>query len=505
MSVNERAEEMRDHIRYTSLKSRSKVTILAHSLYSTTFIRKYGILCVILLLGLGYLFYQRVLYQKYIYHTLPAYQRSVNFKLNSKVSRDHYQPDRWQPIGDPAKRFQIYSAYFDSRLEIVESIPVPRGVLPFGSVRIIAILPLNIRRADVFCNFRYENYPDVRRFRADQVEPIHENFDLPFSALFIVCKLVGSEDSTEITLPNEVGLSYDAEASMINATTFVGIHYHKWNLLPQGQLNNQLAVCVGPLHNYTNAARIVEFVEYWKLLGAERIYLYNKSSSTDVGKVLRYYSERGEAEVHDWNLEGYEFEQDLRYEGIFAALNDCLYRATVLGEYTYTALVDLDEFLLPAGSPGGLIHFLTERDRYDVHSFNFRAVFFYSFYEEDFSRKPPWTNNSYLYTQVRNLRTSSPLMHHNRSKYIAKGRSVIEAGNHFVWSALRDTKEYRVPEDEGLLFHYRDNCVGYGCEAYIEDNRARRYENRIWPAVDTVCRTIFPAYGGVCPLGDGGD
>ncbi|XP_058461025.1 beta-1,4-galactosyltransferase galt-1 isoform X2 [Malaya genurostris] len=487
---------MRENIRYTSLKSKKRITILAHSLVSKTFIRKYGILCVILCLGLGYLYYRRVLHQKYIYHTLPAYQQNINLKLSPKAPRDRYQTERWQPIGDPSKRFQIYSAYFDSRLEIVEDMVVPQGVLPFGSVRIVAILPLKFRQSKVFCHFRYRDQSEVQRLQADRVETIHENFDMPFSATFVVCKLVGRVDSTDVLLPDEVGLSYEVETDMTEPS-FVEIHYPTWNLLPQGEHNHNLAVCVGPLHhNFTNAARIVEFVEYWKLLGAERFYFYNKTSSDDVSKVLRYFDERGEVEVHDWNLEGYEFEQDLRYEGIFAALNDCLYRATVLGEYSYTALVDLDEFLMPAEAPGGLIRFLTARDRYDVHSFNFQAVFFYDFYEEDFSRKPTWTNNSYLYTQVRNQRTSEPFVLHNRSKYIAKGRCVIEAGNHFVWRALRDTEEYHVREDEGLLFHYRDGCVGYGCESYVEDNRARRYENWIWPAVDTVCRSLFPEYGG---------
>lgn len=56
------APEMRSHIRYHPLKSRSKAFVLASAVFSNTFIRKYGIFSVILCLGLGYLFYTRVLY-----------------------------------------------------------------------------------------------------------------------------------------------------------------------------------------------------------------------------------------------------------------------------------------------------------------------------------------------------------------------------------------------------------------------------------------------------------
>ncbi|XP_055536318.1 uncharacterized protein LOC129724995 [Wyeomyia smithii] len=498
---------MRDNIKYSSLKSKSKISFFATRLLSKSFFRKYGILCGLLLFGLIYLGYHRVSHQFYIHRTLPTYQQSIHFQLNSKAERENYQPDQWQPIGDPALRFQIYSAYFDDRLEIVENLPVPKGTLPFGSVRVIAVLPLGIRGNSVFCSFRYEGEDETYQARADQVEAIHEHFNMPFAATFVVCVLSGDATAIDVTLPNEVGLSYALEPSMVNATSFVKIHYNRFTVIPEGYPNWEVAVCVGPLHhNYSNAARIVEFVTYWRMLGAQRFYFYNKSISADVNRVLNYYQDRDEIEVYQWNLEGYQFEQELRYEGIFAAINDCMYRATMLRRITYTAVVDLDEFLLPVGKHvGGLENLVQSQDRYDVHSFNFRAVFFYGKYEEDFSTKPDWANNTYLYTQVRNQRTSRPLEYHNRSKYIAKGRNVIEAGNHFVWKALSGTKEYRIPPEKGLLFHYRDNFIGDGDEFFVEDNTAREGGDYIWMAVDSICHRIFTEKNGRCPTGEDDD
>uniref|UniRef100_A0A8W7P4Z3 Glycosyltransferase family 92 protein n=1 Tax=Anopheles coluzzii TaxID=1518534 RepID=A0A8W7P4Z3_ANOCL len=201
-------------------------------------------------------------------------------------------------------------------------------------------------------------------------------------------------------------------------------------------------------------------------------------------------------------ISGYKFESELRYEGIFVALNDCFYRATIAGGFKYTAIVDFDELLFPTSDNETLLEYLQTKDRYDVHSFNFQGVFFYDIYSPDFSKVPPWANNTYLYTQVRNVRTKNPLLHHNRSKYVLKGRNVLEAGNHFVWKAVRDTHEYAVPENEGLLMHYRDGSLGYDFENVVLDNRVReRFGDAIWRRVNAQCALIFPETT-MCPLGE---
>uniref|UniRef100_A0A182P4G6 Glycosyltransferase family 92 protein n=1 Tax=Anopheles epiroticus TaxID=199890 RepID=A0A182P4G6_9DIPT len=444
------------------------------------------------------------LQQKYIHQTLPLYQRSVSLTLGNESrlhEEDTGQHDHWSPIGDPEKRFKIYSAYFDPRLEVVESYLVPDGFLPFGSIRIFAILPYKIRKEDVFCNFRSDNvYAAIHR--ADEVEAVHEHWNMEFAASYVICKLAGNITKREARLPDEVALSYIAEPSMQEATSFVRIKYPKTDRLFRSAPSRSLAICVGPLHHdFSYALRVVEFFEYYIMNQAERFYVYNKSATPEVDTVLRHYQATGLVQVLDWHFDGYKFESELRYEGIFVALNDCLYRATVAGGFRYTAIVDFDELLFPAGDNETLLEYLQTKDRYDVHSFNFQGVFFYDIYSPDFSQVPSGSNNKYLYTQVRNVRTKNPLLHHNRSKYILKGRNVLEAGNHFVWKAVRDTHEYAVPENEGLLMHYRDGSLGYDFENVVLDNRIRqRFGEVLWRRVNKKCALIFPE-SGVCPLG----
>ncbi|XP_041770879.1 beta-1,4-galactosyltransferase galt-1 isoform X1 [Anopheles merus] len=498
-------------ISYISIKSRSKPVIFVHSLVSNRFTRKYGVLSLILLTALGLLYYRRVLFfcddlqQKYIHQTLPLYQRSVSLTFGNESwlqGEDTGERDRWLPIGEPKKRFKIYSAYFDPRLEVVESFPTPDGFLPFGSVRIFAILPFHVQKGDIFCNFRSDN-TYVAQHQADRVEAVHEHWKMEFAASYVICKLAGNITKREARLPDEVALSYLSEPSMREATSFVRIKYPTTDRLLRSAPTRSLAVCVGPMHHdFAHALRVVEFFEYYQMNGAERFYVYNKSATPEVDTVLRHYQASGLVQVLDWHFEGYKFESELRYEGIFVALNDCFYRATIAGGFKYTAIVDFDELLFPTSDNETLLEYLQTKDRYDVHSFNFQGVFFYDIYSPDFSKVPPWANNTYLYTQVRNVRTKNPLLHHNRSKYVLKGRNVLEAGNHFVWKAVRDTHEYAVPENEGLLMHYRDGSLGYDFENVVLDNRVReRFGDAIWRRVNAQCALIFPETT-MCPLGE---
>ncbi|XP_035789304.1 uncharacterized protein LOC118465307 isoform X2 [Anopheles albimanus] len=497
---------MWDKNNYKLIKSRSKPVIFIQSLVSNRFTRKYGIICILLLVILAILSYRRILFQKYIYQTLPLYQRSVSITFsNSHELQGTISNDRWMDIGDPKKRFKLYSAYFDPRLEIVESYDVPDGFLPFGSVRVFAILPLKIQKTAVFCNFRSDNTYEAQH-QADQVESVHEHWNMEFTASYVICKLAGNINKRTILLPDEVALSYHAEPSMREATAFVRIKYPRTDMLFQSTPPNELAVCVGPMHhNFGFALRMVEFFEYYILNGAARFYVYNKTATDEASAVLRHYEAEGLVEILDWHFDGYQFEHELRYEGIFVALNECFYRATVTGGYRYTAIVDFDELLFPAGDNESLLDYLQSRDRYDVHSFNFEGVFFYDIYPTDQAQVPPWANNTYLYTQVRNMRTTNPLLHHNRSKYVMKGRNVLEAGNHFVWKAIRDTNEYPVPENEGLLLHYRDGNLGYDYENHVIDNRVRnRFGDKLWRKVNQRCALIFSTSvgaKGICPLG----
>lgn len=65
-----------------------------------------------------------------------------------------------------------------------------------------------------------------------------------------------------------------------------------------------IAICRGPLQkNYSNALRLVEHIEIYRLLGVKKQYFYNASVNEDVNKVLEHYKEKDDVEVFNFNIE----------------------------------------------------------------------------------------------------------------------------------------------------------------------------------------------------------
>lgn len=89
----------------------------------------------------------------------------------------------------------------------------------------------------------------------------------------------------------------------------------------------------------------MEFIELHRILGASHITLYNDTIGTEANCALRYYINRGLVTVLPWHHLDMVSQREIRTEGLFAALNDCLYRS--MYKYQYVALLDLDEYIIP--------------------------------------------------------------------------------------------------------------------------------------------------------------
>lgn len=89
---------------------------------------------------------------------------------------------------------------------------------------------------------------------------------------------------------------------------------------------------------------MIEFLELNTLLGINHFFLYNDTASNQVNCILRDYVANGRVTVFPWKLDMVS-QKEIRTEGLFAALNDCLYRT--MYHYSHIALIDLDEFIVP--------------------------------------------------------------------------------------------------------------------------------------------------------------
>jgi hypothetical protein len=91
---------------------------------------------------------------------------------------------------------------------------------------------------------------------------------------------------------------------------------------------------------YRNEARnLAEWIEFHRLVGVERFFLYDNRSADDHAEVLAPYVEDGTVVVHDWPL----------YPGQVESYNRCLEEHRC--DSRWIAFLDVDEFMF---SPGGL-------------------------------------------------------------------------------------------------------------------------------------------------------
>lgn len=55
------------------------------------------------------------------------------------------------------------------------------------------------------------------------MDAIHEHFEMPFSASFVVCPLLQNTFEQKVELPVSVGISYEKEVSLMGVSKFTVI------------------------------------------------------------------------------------------------------------------------------------------------------------------------------------------------------------------------------------------------------------------------------------------
>ncbi|KPP57218.1 hypothetical protein Z043_125081, partial [Scleropages formosus] len=114
--------------------------------------------------------------------------------------------------------------------------------------------------------------------------------------------------------------------------------------------------CISNLFGgYNNVLQFVQTIEMYKILGIEKVYIYNTSCGPDLQKVLQYYKEEGTVEVEPWPIDqflvsskGWKFPErkpDLHNYGQLTTLNDCIYKNMYRSRYIL--LNDIEEIIVP--------------------------------------------------------------------------------------------------------------------------------------------------------------
>ncbi|XP_034193188.2 uncharacterized protein LOC117610200 isoform X1 [Osmia lignaria lignaria] len=381
----------------------------------------------------------------------------------------------WLPVTKTRFKFFVYSAYFDDRVG-----GTPSGKNQ-GMVRIISATKTRGPER-VWCRlwYRTENGENVTASVtvAAKVKVIRENWNLKYSACFVICPLP-KESPTADRVPETVSVVARLKAAPTNRILVQN--------RPETRTKDKesLAICVKPLHyDYNRVLQLVEFIELHRLLGASHVTLYNDTVGTEAGCALKYYETKGLVTVLPWHRLDMISQREIRTEGLFAALNDCLYRS--MYKYEYVALVDLDEFIIPRHNDTiiDLIKWMSNHiNTKSTGAYSFQNAFFYLQWTDDpfvsVSRTPVEAG---LITLRKTRRRTKLHPHKQRSKYVCKPQNVVEAGNHFVWEFIPGHGTLNVPSDAAILHHYRvcefggDDCIK---TQSVVDRTAYKYKDRL--------------------------
>ncbi|XP_063362126.1 uncharacterized protein LOC134651069 [Cydia amplana] len=380
----------------------------------------------------------------------------------------------WQPVAGTRFKFFVYSAYMERRT--------------VGAVRIIAAT--KTRGADtVVCRlWLLDNRTITVKAR---VKPIRENWNLKYSATYVLCSL----KDTGVKPQETVGA---AVAVMASAHT----HNAPTNLLPvldttpKSGIEENLHVCVKPFHySYARDDWLVEWFELNRLLGASHFYMYNGSLSAPVACLLEQYRREGLVTLLQWKLPIVS-KVEIRTEGQFAAFNDCLYRS--MSTAGWLLVIDVDEAVLPRRERTLPALLTALRASYNTpakapSAFIFRNAFFYLRWEDDADAPTP------LLTSRKTRRWAAPHALKNRSKYAVRPSAAIELGNHFLWEMAPGASAVGVATDRALLHHYRMACEFGGMQCIMVpstiDRTAHRWAEELMARVTTVKQKLDK----ICP------
>ncbi|KAK2714536.1 hypothetical protein QYM36_008932 [Artemia franciscana] len=393
----------------------------------------------------------------------------------------------WQPVKGMRAKFYVFSAYVDLRKK--------------STIKIIGATKTKYPEKPI-CLFGFQkNSTFDTQWKAVQsnVKVIRENWNLKYSAVFIYCPM-SNEIPDFVSISSNGSLpfsrSFSSTESIDPKTLVNGNILPILNRNPPATTSELLGVCVKPFHfEWNQAINLLEFLELHKLLGVTHFTFYNNSVGHEVDCILREYMKKGEVTMLPWKLNIISQKQ-IRTEGLFASLNDCVYRNMFKSEYLL--LIDLDEFILPHmnNTYMEMLDFLhTKSKKEKIGAYSFQNGFFYQQFPRDTSVNLPID----LLTQIKTQRRKKLHPHKQRSKYICKPNFIQEAGNHFIWEFEAGKGTVQVPPDVGYLHHYRvcefggDDCVK---EESMIDRTAHKYQSELLKSVLAAIDDI----GSVCKL-----
>ncbi|XP_075170257.1 uncharacterized protein LOC142242577 [Haematobia irritans] len=350
----------------------------------------------------------------------------------------------WQIVNGTRFKFFVFSAYYDRR-DGAKLVRIVGATKTRGPERVwCRFWYVNKNATATGTNTGgggkpREKYTSVTVMA--RVKVIRENWSLKYSACFVLCpvrpqeydvpqyvsivarlrappgnllELRNTDWDRDFTQMREPHTNNQTSSNGVGgkSTTITTMPSMQIKFPTDNEIKDDIAICVKPFHfNYDQSLFLMEYLEFYALMGVSHFTFYNHTIGPHANCILEHYV-RGDIpgnstaedifdinatpkilkslnyhkptiEILPWNLR-MRSQKEIRTEGLFAALNDCLYRT--MYRYKYLALVDLDEFIVPrqVDTLNELLSSLNNRARNrNTGAYSFQNAFFYLQFADD--------------------------------------------------------------------------------------------------------------------------
>uniref|UniRef100_A0A3B3DEY0 Glycosyltransferase family 92 protein n=1 Tax=Oryzias melastigma TaxID=30732 RepID=A0A3B3DEY0_ORYME len=390
--------------------------------------------------------------------------------------------------------------------------PKPKPALPPLLTSQQSITPLPNTKHFLVSSFmdrRVEGF-DIRIigiFRRDSIHPLHciffcagfysettsasvllhsDHYGFPFGATDVLCRIPENCDATHVTLltqPSPVNVSDHLWLPIRNKKT------------PSKENRLNFTVCISNLYgDYNNVLQFAQTLEMYKLLGVNRVVIYNTSCGPELDRLLKIYSQEGFVEMVQWPIDKYlnpsrgwrvrVHKGDLQYFGQIVTLNECIYRS--MERSRYVLLNDIDEIIMPYKHDNlNVLMDSLQPLHSNVAEFLIESHIFPKKYFEPSGRfhLPQWSNVPGINILEHIYREDPDRKKFLHYKMIVQPKLVQQTSVHEVLKKYG--KRYKVPWDLCRFIHVHvARRTSLKLEELNEDKRLWDFQEKLIPNVD---------------------
>lgn len=182
-----------------------------------------------------------------IYNAQDALADMYDLEIKYIDNRPRSDKDSWLPVADLDGH--VFSAFFDTRPEVIAQYTHESNATVWSIVRIIAILPTTIQESSIQCVYKYphENFDgQSTRRHATSVKAIENNWSLKYSAFFVLCDLAVPKNLNSDNVLHVDPLPVSVAIGLVGTKQlqFIDIHYPTMGLRQLAEPYIFMAVCV---------------------------------------------------------------------------------------------------------------------------------------------------------------------------------------------------------------------------------------------------------------------